>query len=270
MRAELMQEPTCDTQPEPSFRYASLFGIEFACITEAQAVDWLCDRAASNAGAFIVTANLDHLRRCCVDDSYRQLVAGSDLVVADGMPLIWASRLQGAPTLPERVAGSSMTVALCEQAAHRQLSVYLLGGDEGVAAQAADTLIEQHPSIRIAGSHCPPFGFEQRSDEMDTIQSKLRDANPDIVLVALGSPKQERLIQTIRQTCPSACWVGVGISLSFITGNVVRAPVWVQKAGLEWLHRLIQEPRRLFKRYVIQGIPWGLRLMFHALRARFR
>jgi len=105
---------------------------------------------------------------------------------------------------------------------------------------------------------------------MSTIRDGLTSASPDIVLVALGSPKQELLIREIRDVCPNACWIGVGISLSFITGDVVRAPLWAQKAGVEWLHRLIQEPKRLFKRYVIQGIPWGLRLLGHSALVRLR
>src|SRR5690606_36667715 len=115
---------------------------------------------------------------------YRELVKSADLVVADGMPLIWASRLQGPPLLPERVAGSSMTLALCERAAEQGLSVYLLGGDEGVAEWAAAKLVERHPAIRIAGCHCPPFGFEQHETEMDMIRSKLSEARPDLVFVA--------------------------------------------------------------------------------------
>ncbi|MFG0244493.1 MAG: WecB/TagA/CpsF family glycosyltransferase [Phycisphaerales bacterium JB052] len=265
-----MHDTELGTPIQTPFEQASLFGVDFACLSEAQAVEWVCDRAASQSGAFVVTANLDHLRRCCVEPEYRKLVEESDLVVADGMPLIWASRVQGAPLLPERVAGSSMTIALCEQAAARGLSVYLLGGDEGVAEQAAATLIDKHPEIRIAGFHCPPFGFEKDESEMELIRSKLAEVKPDLILVALGSPKQEKLIQAIRATCPHACWMGVGISLSFITGDVVRAPKWVQRSGFEWLHRLVQEPRRLFKRYIVQGIPWGLRLLAHAAMKRIR
>lgn len=259
-----------DMNQSEQFSMVGLLGIEFACITEKQSIDWICERAKEGSGAFVVTANLDHLRRCCVDPDYRALVENADLVVADGMPLIWASQIKGAPILPERVAGSSMTIGLCEQAAARGLSVYLLGGDEGVASRAAEQLKKKHPDIQIAGHHCPPFGFENNEAEMDIIRGKLSTASPSIVLVALGSPKQEKLIRQIRDICPGSCWIGVGISLSFITGDVVRAPLWVQKAGIEWLHRLIQEPRRLFKRYVIQGIPWGIRLLAHAAAARLR
>jgi len=270
MPAELITESSTDSAHSTEFEHTSLFRVSIACVTQLQTVDWVCDRAKRKLGAFVVTANLDHLRRCCVDPSYRQLVESSDLVVADGMPLIWASRVQGAPLLPERVAGSSMTTALCEQAAEQGLSVYLLGGDEGIAEQAAAKLVEQHPAMRIAGFHCPPFGFERDDGEMQAIRTKLSDANPDLILVALGSPKQEKLIHSIRETCPNACWLGVGISLSFITGDVVRAPLWVQRIGLEWAHRLVQEPRRLFKRYILQGIPWGLRLIAHAVMKRLR
>lgn len=269
MQAEASHTISSD-QAGPAVAQTKLFGIAFDCMTEVQAVQWVCDRAQSKQGGFVVTANLDHLRRCCVDDSYRELVDEADLVVADGMPLIWASRVQGQPLLPERVAGSSMTISLCEQAAARGLRIFLLGGDPGVADHAADALRAKHPSIQIVGTHCPPFGFEHDDAQMDLIRSELQAASPDLVLVALGSPKQEKLIQNIRSVCPEACWIGVGISLSFITGDVVRAPVWVQRLGLEWVHRLIQEPRRLFRRYVIQGIPWGLRLLLHAAIKRIR
>ncbi|MAO19906.1 MAG: glycosyltransferase [Phycisphaerae bacterium] len=265
-----MHEMVLDTSYAEKYDTVSLFGVRFACITESQSVDWICDRAESAHGAFIVTANLDHLRRCCVDPSYRAIVEDANLVVADGMPLIWASKIQGAPLLPERVAGSSMTISLCEIAASRGLSIYLLGGDEGVAERAAGVLRERYPKIQVAGYHCPPFGFEKSKEQIDVIRDGLASTSPDIVLVALGSPKQEKLIHEMRSVCPKACWIGVGISLSFITGDVVRAPEWVQKAGIEWLHRLIQEPKRLFRRYVIQGIPWGLRLMAHSTKARMK
>lgn len=247
-----------------------LFAVGIDCVTQTQSVEWICRRAGEGRGGFVVTVNLDHLRRCKKDASYARLVGGADLVVADGMPLIWASRVQGAPLLPERVAGSSMMVELCARAADRGLSIFLLGGDAGVADRAADVLRDRHPEIRIAGTYCPPFGFENDPAETARIESALTDSNPAIVLVALGSPKQERLIERMRSTLPHACWMGVGISLSFITGDVTRAPRWVQRLGLEWVHRLVQEPRRLFQRYIIHGIPWGIRLLAHASLNRFR
>lgn len=241
-----------------------LMGVAIDCVTQDQAADWICDRAARGAGGLVVTVNLDHLRRCATDPSYADLVRRADLVVADGMPLIWASRLQGPPLLPERVAGSTMMVDLCRRAAERALPVFLLGGDPGVADRAARVLAERFPGFRCAGTLCPPFGFESDPAEVARIESAVRDSRARIVLVALGSPKQERLADRLRPVAPDACWIGVGISLSFVTGDVRRAPVWIQRIGLEWLHRLCQEPRRLFRRYIIHGIPWAARLMAHA------
>jgi N-acetylglucosaminyldiphosphoundecaprenol N-acetyl-beta-D-mannosaminyltransferase len=259
----MTRHPTVDTAR------TRLLGVELDCVTENEAVDWICGRAASGAGGFVVTANLDHLRRCRRDPAYARLVEQADLVVADGMPLIWASRLRGTPRLPERVAGSTLTVRICEAAAQRGVSVFLLGGAPGVAERAAARLVELNPGLRIAGVHCPPLGFESDEAMMSDVRSAVTAASPNLVLVALGSPKQERLISRIRDLRPSACWMGVGISLSFVAGDVRRAPLWMQKAGLEWLHRLAQEPRRLFARYVLHGIPWGCVLMMNAAADRF-
>ena len=270
MQSERNQTQCCSEDRDPNHPITTLMGVEIDCVTLQESILWVCEQAQSGTGGFVVTVNLDHLRRCKLDPSYMNLVKDADLVVADGMPLVWASRVQGEPLVPERVAGSTMTVLLCEEAAKRGLSIYLLGGDEGVAERAAETLRQKYPAIEIAGYHCPPFGFEQSTDEMTKIRDGLIAASPDIVLVALGSPKQERLIQNIRSICPQACWLGVGISLSFLTGDVVRAPGWMQRFGLEWVHRLIQEPKRLFKRYIIHGIPWGVRLMLVSLFSRFK
>lgn len=217
-----------------------------------------------------MTANLDHLRRCRRDSSYACIVAGADLVVADGMPLVWASRIRGRPYLPERVAGSSMTLGLCEEAVRYRASVFLLGGDPGVAERAAATLVARYPGLCIAGHYCPPFGFESDAALMEELRNEVAAAEPDIVLVALGSPKQERLIEQLREVFPAICWMGVGISLSFVTGDVARAPLWMQRTGLEWFHRLVQEPRRLFARYVIHGVPWFFVLLLNAALQRFK
>ena len=143
--------------------------------------------------------------------------------VADGMPLIWASKIAGNP-LPERVAGSDLVWHLCERAAQRGYSIFLLGGDEGIADKAARVLEEKYPGLRIAGTHCPPFGFEKDPEQMDLIRAKLTEAKPTIVLVALGCPKQERLIDTLRTDFPQTWFFGIGNSLSFVTGDVRRAP----------------------------------------------
>jgi len=244
-------------------------GVSLDCLSEAQTVDLLAKRIDDSVGAFVVTANLDHLRRCRKDPAYRQLVSKADVVVADGMPLIWASRLQGGNQLPERVAGSTMMFSLCQRAANDGHSIFLLGGyPEEVAEQAGEALKEKYPGLKIAGTFCPPFGFEHDEAQMQQIEQMLKDASPDIVYVALGSPKQEYLSQTLRAILPASVWIGIGISLSFATGDVQRAPAILQKLGLEWVHRLVQEPKRLFRRYIIDGLPFAAILGTNALFAR--
>jgi N-acetylglucosaminyldiphosphoundecaprenol N-acetyl-beta-D-mannosaminyltransferase len=146
--------------------------------------------------------------------------------------------------------------------------VFLLGGDPGVAEAAADRLQERHPGLRIAGTHCPPVGFERAPERLREIDVALERARPDIVFVALGFPKQERLILRLRPLLPQAWFVSCGISLSFVSGNVSRAPAWLQRCGLEWLYRLVQEPRRLARRYLLQGIPFMARVLAGSLRRR--
>jgi N-acetylglucosaminyldiphosphoundecaprenol N-acetyl-beta-D-mannosaminyltransferase len=128
--------------------------------------------------------------------------------------------------------------------------------------------MRRFPKLKIAGVFSPVFGFERDAGALEEIRQRLRSAAPDVVYVALGSPKQENLIVNLRQDLPGTWWLGVGISLSFITGDVQRAPVWIQRIGLEWVHRLVQEPRRLFRRYIIDGIPFAIRLFASSFAAR--
>ena len=209
-----------------------LVGVSIDCLTEQQTVDLITQKSQSGVGAIVVTANLDHLRRCRKDNDYRDLVADADIVVADGMPLVWASKLQGGNQIPERVAGSSMMFTLCEKAAKEGLSIFLLGGyPEDVAEQAGEALQTKYPGLQIAGTFCPPFGFEKDHAQMEQIAEILRSASPDIVYVALGSPKQEFLIRSLQDVLPKSIWIGIGISLSFAIGDVQRAPIILQKLG---------------------------------------
>jgi N-acetylglucosaminyldiphosphoundecaprenol N-acetyl-beta-D-mannosaminyltransferase len=255
------------TGSEPCMR---LMGAPISVVTEADAVQSIVDAAEESRGHWTITANLDHLRRYHSDPVQKGLIDDADLVVADGMPLIWASRVAGEP-LPERVSGSSMVWSICEAASARGQSVYLLGGDPGVAERAADVFRNRYPGLEIAGTTCPPLGFENDEQELDCIQRQVTEASPRIVFVALGFPKQDLLIRILRSSLPHASFLGVGISLSYATGEVSRAPTWICRLGLEWAYRLSQEPtRRLARRYLINGLPFGMRLMTSAAQHRIR
>jgi N-acetylglucosaminyldiphosphoundecaprenol N-acetyl-beta-D-mannosaminyltransferase len=185
------------------------------------------------------------------------------------MPLVWASKIQGRP-LPERVAGSSLVMTLPAAAVGTDTSFFLLGGDAGVAESAAQRLVGDHAGLRLAGTYCPPVGFERNPTELAKIEAAIDAAKPNVVFVALGFPKQDRLIARLRGTRTSMWFLSCGIGLSFVSGEVQRAPVWVQRLGLEWLHRLAQEPRRLARRYLVEGFPFMARLVLSAVRGRFR
>jgi len=249
-----------------------LHGVAVHAITERQCVNYIMDQLVMDQGGWVVTPNLDHLRRLVRDESFAGLCADATLMVADGMPLVWASWLQGTP-LPQRVAGSSLISTLTAAAAQHGKLIFLLGGDAGTADQAAEVLRRRYPGLQVAGTYYPPMGFESDPEAMADLAETLRRARPDIVFVALGSPKQEQLITRLRREVPefaSTWWLGVGISFSFLCGRVERAPRWLQVMGLEWLHRLVQEPKRLAKRYLVQGIPFAVVLWVGAVAVRVR
>ncbi len=243
--------------------------MELASIDTAQLFEHMFSELERGRGGWLVTANLDFLRRHVQDAEARRIYENADLRVADGMPLIWASRLRGTP-LPERVAGSSMVQPLCARAAQTGRSVYLLGGDPAANDVAASKLQSDLPKLRIAGRSSPMVSAVPTAAELAPIREELLRTRPDFVLVAFGSPKQEQVISALRELLPGAWWIGVGISLSFLAGHVKRAPVLVQRLGLEWVHRLTQEPERLFRRYVIEDIPFAFTLFGRVARDRMR
>jgi N-acetylglucosaminyldiphosphoundecaprenol N-acetyl-beta-D-mannosaminyltransferase len=245
----------------------SLMGLCLARIDRYQLLDHLFAALREGHGGWVVTANLDFLRRYVLDPRARDLYDAAEIRVADGMPLVWACRLQG-DKLPERVPGSSLVGLMVERAAQEGRSVYLLGGAPGVNERAAKALVEKHPSLRLCGASSPIIGSPPSASEVDAVFAELAHLRPDILLVGLGSPKQEELIRALRARLPSTWMVGVGITLSFIAGDVMRAPAWMRKMGIEWVHRMLQDPRRLVKRYLVEDLPFVFRLFPHALLAR--
>ena len=253
--------------PAPAGETSSIMGLPFDRLDQRTLVRVFLEGVRARNGGWIVTPNLDILRRFTSSRESRELILAATHRVADGLPVVWASRLAGTP-LPERVPGSDLVLSMPRAAARAGLSVFLLGGNPGVATAAIQRLQAECPGLRGMESYCPPFGFEDDPDELERIKTLLQRARPTPVLVGLGFPKQERLIRALRSELPESWFVGVGISLSFLAEDQPRAPALLQRLGLEWMHRLWHEPRRLFKRYVVQGIPFGLRLLGWALARR--
>jgi N-acetylglucosaminyldiphosphoundecaprenol N-acetyl-beta-D-mannosaminyltransferase len=221
------------------------------------------------SGGWVATPNIDICRQTRRDARARSLLQSATLVVPDGMPLIWFSRIRD-ERLTERVAGSSLIFSLTEAAAKQSRSIYLLGGEPGVAERAGQNLADRYPGLKVAGSESPPMGFDETGGQVKAIIDNLQLAAPDIVYVGLGYPKQERLIVKLAAALPSTWFIGCGAAIPFAAGTLPRAPFWMQRSGLEWLFRLLSEPRRLFRRYLIHDAPYAIRMLVSCLADRRR
>ncbi|MPQ99443.1 WecB/TagA/CpsF family glycosyltransferase [Modestobacter sp. I12A-02628] len=236
-------------------------------LTERAVGDSVVQAISEGRGGSIVTVNIDILRAATRDPAYARLVAAAELSVADGMPVVWAARLAGA-RVPERVTGASLVFSLCESAARTGRSVYLIGGLPGVPEAAGQALAARYPGLRVVGAVSPPFGFDQDEQELAALESAVTAAAPDLVLVGLGFPKQERLIARLRPLLPHAWFLGCGAGIPMAAGQFRRAPQVAQRLGAEWLHRLAQEPRRLARRYLVDDLPFAVLLLARTLAAR--
>jgi len=245
-----------------------LHGARLHAITEQQCIKLILSCLDATRGGSVNTMNLDHLRQFVQNNKFAELYDKASIVTADGMPLIWASSLRGTP-LPERVTGSNLISSLTAAAAERGKSIFLLGGAPGAAQSTGTVLAARHPNLCIAGVSSRPNESTTDDSEWQSIAEMLEAARPDIIFVALGCPRQEQLIEAFRHLLPCAWWIGVGVAFSFMAGTIPRAPLWMQRAGLEWFHRLLKEPRRLARRYLIQGVPFAVTLFRTAALERF-
>jgi N-acetylglucosaminyldiphosphoundecaprenol N-acetyl-beta-D-mannosaminyltransferase len=244
-----------------------LMGVEIDDLDERELIAHVVTAFSGGEGGWLVNPNVDVLRQIDESPEVHALVASADLVVADGMPLIWASRLQRTP-LPERVAGASLIWTLSEAAAAAGIPIFLLGGAPGIGEQAAARLRDAISELVVAGTYSPPFGFEQDPDAIALIDEHLDAAGPSIVFCGFGFPKQERLMAVLAPAHPTSWFIGSGASLTMAAGDVDRAPEWMQQSGLEWLFRLRQEPKRLFSRYIVHDIPFAVRMLSRSAAAR--
>jgi N-acetylglucosaminyldiphosphoundecaprenol N-acetyl-beta-D-mannosaminyltransferase len=245
-------------------------GVAFDPVTETQVLDVVAQGWARAEGGLVVTPNVDIWLRVRRDPSCQEVLDRARLVVADGMPLIWASRLAGTP-LPERVPGAGLVETLSALAASRGGSVFVLGGGAGdVAERAARALAARHTGLRVAGVASPAFGFEHDPALTRELVEQVRASGADLVLIGLGFPKQERLGLLLQPVMPAAWLLGCGGAVAMAAGDARRTPVWAQRLGAEWLVRLAQEPTRLARRYLIDDIPAALSLLGMSVLRRFR
>ena len=223
------------------------------------AVDAIDRLISARNGGTVFTPNVDHVVMAEHDERFRTAYAAAALSLVDGTPVLWASRLLRTP-LPAKISGSDLVMPLMRRAAERGHRVYFLGGAEGVATLAKSKLEAALPGIRIVGTDASRIDVKQPL-ETDEVAQRIRRAEPDLVLVALGAPKQELWSFTRTELLKPAVLIGVGASLDFVAGIQKRAPTWMSKAGLEWLYRLAQEPRQLAARYLLRDPEFCLILL---------
>ena len=235
-------------------------------LTFEGAIARICELVSSGRGGGVFTPNVDHVVMAEDDARFRDAYARVALSLADGMPVLWGARLLGTP-LPAKISGSDLLAPLVGRAATLGLRVYLLGGADGVAIAAASKLRARHPGLVIAGTASPRVDMSAPPASRAALVKELKEAAPDLVLVAFGAPKQELFIDEIAHELRPAVLLGIGASLDFVAGTVRRAPAWMSRAGLEWAFRLGQEPRRLWRRYLVQD-PRFLAILARQLRSR--
>lgn len=228
-----------------------LFGIDIDVLDMSGAVDRLREWIESGDGPcrYVVTPNVDHAVLFQESAELRQAYEGADMVLADGHPIVWTSRITG-KALPERVAGSELVPRLFDSFNKQgNLRVFLLGAAEGVGAVAAENMKKQWPNVETVGIYSPPMGFEKSDEQCEIILDKLAEAKADVVVIGLGAPKQEIWVSKYADRIPAASALCVGATIDFLAGEKKRAPIWMQRSGIEWLHRMCSEPKRLIKRY---------------------
>jgi len=213
----------------------------------------------------IATVNLDFLRIARKDEAFAETLRDADMALADGMPLVWASRLAGA-SLPDRIAGVDLVEAICDRGSSLGWSLFLLGAEPGIGLAASVAMLRRHPGLRISGVYSPPVGHWDDLEEK-RIRDRITEARPDVLLVALGAPRQDTWIALNKARLGVPVSIGVGCTFDVICGAKLRAPRWMQRMGLEWSFRLITEPGRLWRRY-LGDMPILARLMVSALRFR--
>ncbi|MFH1740492.1 MAG: WecB/TagA/CpsF family glycosyltransferase [bacterium] len=226
-----------------------ILGVDFDAVTQDEAVERALSFVEEGCPHQIWTPSITHVMMCRRDPEFAELNHRADLVVADGMPLVWMSRLNRTP-LPERVTGADLTPSLCEAAAKRGLRVFFLGAAPGVADEVARRLSQRYPDLIVAGTDCPPMHFEDNPVENRRTIQRVVEARPDFLFVALGTPRQEKWIRRYRDELGVPVMIGVGAAFNFIAGEERRAPERIQRWGLESLWRFAQRPREIFGRII--------------------
>lgn len=230
-----------------------LMNTEIDNLTMYETLDAIDSLIKEDNCSYVVTPNVDHIVQLEKDEELKRVYENASLILTDGKPLIWISNWYKTP-IKEKISGSDLFPRVCDLAAKKGYTMYLLGAAEGVADKAAKNLIDKYKGLNIVGTYSPPFGFEKDKVELKKIERQIQEVHPDILIVGLGCPKQEKYMYHHCKELGVPISFGLGASIDFEAGNIKRAPRWMSEHGLEWLYRITQDPKRLAKRYLVDDM----------------
>lgn len=222
-------------------------------VSMADALEQISLLVEEQKKSYIVAINVDVVMKIENDAYLKNITDKADLTLVDGKPLVWIAKWHKHP-VKAKISGSDLVPELCRVAAKKGYRLFIIGGKEGVADKAKENLERELPEIKVVGTYSPPFGFEKDKTELEIINTMIRDAQPDILIVCFGCPKQEKWVYENYKKYDATLSICAGATVDFLAGNVSRAPKWMSEHGLEWVYRLLQEPKRLFKRYLIDDV----------------
>lgn len=250
-----------------------MFGINIHVLNRDEATELIITWIKSDKknAEYVVTPNVDHVIQYQSNPLLKEAYANASLVVADGKPVVWASKLFRTP-LPETIPGSDLLPDLLSKVCSESLNttVFLLGAGPGIAEQAKKEIENRWKNVKVVGVYSPPFGFEMNPCEIKRINEKINTKKPDILVVGLGAPKQEFWTLENYSKLKVNVILCIGATIDFLAKEKNRAPLWIQKIGMEWAHRMLSEPNRLIKRYAINLIlyPWLVLCELFKIRKR--
>lgn len=226
----------------------AVLGVSVSMVSLDQATNMIVDWADKGRPSTVAVTGVHGVMEAQDDPSFRQILNEASLCVPDGVPLVWCGRAAGYRGI-SRVFGPDLMLRVSDALARREGSAFYYGGNEGIADELAATLARRFPGLRTAGTFCPPFRDLTEAEEAEIV-ARINASGADVVWVGLSTPKQERWMAAFRDRLRTPVLIGVGAAFDYNTGRIQRAPAWMQAAGLEWFFRLVQEPRRLWRRYM--------------------
>lgn len=249
-------------------RYLNFFGVRVSASTQNSLLNYIQDKVNNSSASYITFTNVHVIITALKNDSLKQALYEADRVAPDGMPLVWAGKVVGKSQM-ERCSGPDMMKRLIEISEEKGYTHYFYGSTDETILELKSKLKEKYLNLKIIGAYAPPFRQLSTMEDKE-ITEEINDLSPDIIWVGLGAPKQELWMKNHKDKINHGVMLGVGAAFDFLANKKKRAPLWMQKTGLEWLFRLIQEPGRLWKRYLVTNLLFVINILIKGVQIEER